>query len=896
MSCFACELRLLLLRNTKPLGDTVFINFKRLALIAVATFLQSAALVVYANEIVGIPTVGAMGVTRTLTELTSDELARQQRVVDSGVAPAPRTPRAAPRPDRSGLPQNPDAPEIASTGDAGGRGLKVGGIEAAAVTVGLSFTAATLGDTLAFPPDTMGAIGPSQFIAALNGRIRSFDKTTGSPDGALNLTPNTFFASVMTPVGGAITSVRTTDPRIRYDRLSGRWFVVMIDVPVGGTQGNRVMIAVSSGGTITSTSSFTFFQFQHDTLSPAGDTGRFADYPTLGIDANALYIGANLFNSSSVYTGTSAYVVRKSSLLSGGPLVATAFRNLTGTAGGAGPYTPQGVDNFDPSATQGYFVGTDNASFGLLVLRRVSNPGGSPLMSGNLLVTVPSTRSAINVPHLGNTGGTNGELDGNDDRLFAAQIRNNRLWTAHGIQVNSGGVASTTGARVGTRWYELDVTNSSATPTLVQSGTVFDAAASNPRSFWIPSVAVSGQGHVLMGFSTAGATNRVDAAVAARFSSSASGSVQNVATYTSSSSSYNPPSNPGAASGRRWGDYSYTSLDPEDDMTMWTIQQFCNTTDSYGVRVAKVLAPPPPPSLSVSPNSVPAGQASVALSITGAGISPANSEGFFDPGASFVKRLSAAMPGVTINSVTYNSPTSVSLNISTVGATAGVKNLTITNPDGQSVIAANALTVTAVVASQTITFPPIASFSWYDGSAHLSATASSGLPVSYTVLSGACALAGAVLTASQPSACTIAADQAGNASFTAAAQQTQAVVASGPALLDIDASAPSTRYDPATDGMLLLRYLLGYRGTELTASATGATATRSAALIEAHIQSLLPVLDVDGDGSVRVATDALLIVRYMLNLRGTTLVQSVALGPNSVAQIESAIGRLMPLP
>ena len=73
----------------------------------------------------------------------------------------------------------------------------------------------------------MGAVGPTQYVVDLNGRIRSFDKATGLADGVLNVDTDVFWASVMTPAVCNFTS----DPRIRYDRLSGRWFFVMIDVP-----------------------------------------------------------------------------------------------------------------------------------------------------------------------------------------------------------------------------------------------------------------------------------------------------------------------------------------------------------------------------------------------------------------------------------------------------------------------------------------------------------------------------------------------------------------------------------------------------------------------------------------------------------------------------------------
>src|SRR6185437_5936317 len=93
------------------------------------------------------------------------------------------------------------------------------------------------------------------------------------------------------------------------------------------------------------------------------------------------------------------------------------------------------------------------------------------------------------------------------------------------------------------------------------------------------------QGHVAFGFSTAGTPYRIDAATNGRLTTDALGQLGTPTIYTASSTAYNPPGDPGdSVSGRRWGDYSFTSVDPLDDMTMWTIQEFCNATNSYGVR------------------------------------------------------------------------------------------------------------------------------------------------------------------------------------------------------------------------------------------------------------------------------------------------------------------------
>ena len=630
------------------------------------------------------PWIGEAGIR----EDVSDIMAREQETEGQGEHSVRIRPVL--RPNRQGLPQNPDSPDgrlnVQQAFAMPAPGLL------SPQTTGTSFTGATLADTSSFPPDTMGAVGPTQFIVAVNGRIRTFNKTTGVADGALNASMDTFFNSVMTP---PTSSNFTSDPHIRYDRLSGRWIVIMIDVPGGGgALPNRVLLAVSSGNTVTSSSSFTFFYFEHDTVTPTGDTGNFADYPTLGIDTNAIYIGDNVFTPAGAYAGSSGFVVRKSSVLGAGPIVVTAFRGLVPTANATGPTTPQGVDNDDPAADEGYFIGVDNASFGKLIVRRVSTPGGTPTISSNISLTVPTTTYPITVPHLGNTGGSNGNLDALDDRLFAARIRNGRLWTAHNIQVNGSGVASGSGGRNGSRWYEIQ--NLTTTPSLVQSGTVFDSAASNPKNYWIPSIMVSGQGHVAMGFSTAGTTNRANAGTVGRLAGDTLGTMQTPVDYTASTTAYNPSGDPGGSSGRRWGDFSYTSLDPSDDMTMWTIQEFCDANNSYGVRAVRLLAPPPATPVSCSPASVMAGGSNVSVAVTGASLS---GSGFFDPGLGFPKRLAAVVNGggVTVTGVAFSNPSNITITVTvSAGAATGARTVTVTNADDQaSTSAAGILTIVA---------------------------------------------------------------------------------------------------------------------------------------------------------------------------------------------------------
>jgi hypothetical protein len=643
----------------------------------------------------GTPWTGLPGVQETTAEIMSRQASTGKiQLEDDGGKKRPKK-----KADRSNLTQNPDSPAMASFPAAATPGSGAGGPNAAQ-TGTISFTGATLADTRAFPPDSMGAAGPSQFIVAVNGRIRTFNKSAGLADGVLDTDTGVFFNSVMTP---PVSNNFTSDPRIRYDRLSGRWVIIMIDVPgQAGNLPNRVMLAVSDSGVITGSTVWTYFFFQQDQVSPTGDTGNFADYPTLGVDANALYIGVNIFGGRhGSFVNTTGFVVRKSSILGAGPIVVTAFRKLIGRSGG--PYTPQGVDNYDPAATEGYFIGADSSVFGRLDLRRVSNPGGTPTISGNISITVPTTSEPLAVPHLGNTGGTTGDVDGLDDRLLSAHIRNGRLWTSHQVSVDNTGVASGSGTRNGERWYELQGIATGQTPGVAQSGTIFQSSAGNTtdqRFYWMGTVMVSGQGHAAVGFSTAGVNEFINAGIAGRLAGDPLGTMQASSLYTSSSSSYNPPSDTVTSGNRRWGDYSYTSLDPSDDMTMWTIQEYCNAQDTYAVRVLKLMAPPPATPVSCNPPSVPPGASNVNVVVTGAS---ASGSGFFDPGAGFSHRIAATVggAGVTVKGIAYADPTHITLNIDvSPAAAASARTIAVTNPDGQAVVSSSGiLTVATVVVS-----------------------------------------------------------------------------------------------------------------------------------------------------------------------------------------------------
>ena len=642
-----------------------------------------------AGAIVGQPWTGAVGIGKSVGEIMEEQAALDRQ----GVAPAPEEAEdeheyplfdPKPTPDtifsatwpigRPALPRN---------------GVRHGGVRAQSIGA-INFRATGYSAAGYYPPDTEGDVGPTQILVIVNGRIIVYNRDGTNPN-VLNATTNTFFSSVR---NGSSCS----DPKARFDRITQRWFLSIINVT---SVSNRVMLAVSDGPVITSASSFKFYQFAFDQPTPvnAADTGGFADYPSLGVDANAIYIGINVFKGN--YAGSTAFVIQKSSVTATPvqPIVVTAFRQVA-NSGGSGLYTPQGASNDDPNAVNGYFVAPNTGVSGLLNFRRVLNPGGVPTLTSLYSIAVPATANPLSAPAQGSTS----NLDASDLRIFSAQAHRNALtgsttlWTAHTVSVNASGISSSPTSRDGTRWYEIQ--NLDSTPTLKQAGTLYDPAASAPLYFTYGTVAASGQGAMALGATATGTTSPTKIAVSGRLVTDPAGATQPQTIVSPATGTYNGFT--GGRSTDRWGDYSHTVVDPQDDQTFWTFQMYADTANAWAIQVLQLLAPPPPTLSGASPATLPQSATSF-LTVTG--VSSAGSA-FYNPLPEYARHLTASTnaPGVVFGKIALvvpANPTTTPVTQITLTATVpasvpqGTYDLTITNPDGQSVTAANALTVTA---------------------------------------------------------------------------------------------------------------------------------------------------------------------------------------------------------
>lgn len=529
--------------------------------------------------------------------------------------------------------------------------------------------------TGSLPPDTMGAVGPNHFVEMINSSVAIYAKA-GSRLSHVSLT------SFFTDAGEGITPANGTfDPRILYDQSTGRWFATAMERGVTSGKDNDIILAISD----TSDPTGDWDRYRIDVGIPTGTDAFFTDYSTLGVDENGVYFGMRMFqdtgNDGTTNTSFAKIAMTpKASLLTGTLGTVTQVSNITDMFS-----SPQPATNFDDisESTPFFFVSSSTTVFGNVNYRTVTWSGGVPTLSSTSAAATPAYGNPINAPASGST--TN--INVGDDRLQMAVVRNGHLWTTRQVGLNSSGTSSSPD-RTGVEWIDLSV--SSSTLTLSQSGRIFDSAASTPRFYYYPSLAVNGQGHMRIGFSGSNANEFVGAYSSGRLSTDAAGTTTAPVLIKAGEASYTRNDGSGR---NRWGDYSFTSVDPTDDMTVWTIQEYAesNGTNVWGTWISTIAAPTP--TLNNPADSAAAGASGVTLNLTGTN--------FFDPGAGYPNHLDVQLTGGTVNgitvqSVSFVSPTSatVTLNVA-ANATPGTRDIVLTNPDGQTVTVVGGFTVTS---------------------------------------------------------------------------------------------------------------------------------------------------------------------------------------------------------
>lgn len=401
------------------------------------------------------------------------------------------------------------------------------------------------------PPDCTLAAGPAHVLAAVNSTVHVYAKTGGAP--LLQRTLTAWFSNV-------ISQAKIFDPKALYDQHAGRW--VLLCVALGQSSNTSFfLLSVSK----TSDPLGGWFNYKLDATKD-GDTAtnNWADYPGLGVDAQALYLTANMFQFNGAFQYAKVRVVPKAQPYAGG---AVTFRDVVKlkNADGNLAFTVSPCHTYGAPQVQ-YFVNTLFPSMSaptrtLLSLWSLTDPLGNPTMTRRNVGI-----AAYGLPPDATQKGTSTALDTGDVRVLNAVFRGGSVWTTFTSRHDWGDGTNVAVAH----WLQVDAT----TGALVQQG-LFGTGG---RHYFYPALMPDGNGNATMVFARSGAAEFAGTRVTGRLAADTLGQLQASAELKAGVARYVH-----VIGGRnRWGDYAGIANDPTDNRTVWCYHCFASAVDTWG--------------------------------------------------------------------------------------------------------------------------------------------------------------------------------------------------------------------------------------------------------------------------------------------------------------------------
>ncbi len=517
------------------------------------------------------------------------------------------------------------------------------------------------------PPDSHGAVGPNHVLTQTNSSSRVHDR-------AGNLISSTGIKNFWSGLG--VSDV--FDPKVIYEPYIGRF------VAVACAQRRSSASGMLFGMSETSDPTGNWHLWLLD-----GDPSNvsWVDYPNIGFISGRITFTGNLFTiNDDSFTGSNIWTIDTASAADGGSLN-FQLMNVTNAGGSLNP-----AMTYDAAETTQYIIRTGTANIfgsGRLQLYTLTGNIGSLTFA-----TSPNSSRgdawSISVPNAKQLG-TSALIETNDTRLQNAVLRNGTLWVVHTVSLST-----SVRDHAAVKWWEIEA----ATGLTINDGAIEDVDGAGNfdintgKHYYFPSVAVNKDNEILIGFSGSSGEEYVSNYYTFRSPSYTAGEFDIPVRFHAGVGTY---------SGPRWGDYSHTVVDPVDDTTFWTIQEFAAGGNRGGNAWAQVGGDTGGGGGDTTPPQVSASSATNETTVRVTFNEPmSDNANLVNPAfytfsggltASAVTRVNATQVNVTVNEM--NNGTSYTVTVSTSGPTD-----TAGNPLSGS---ANTSTFTGVGTSPTVT-------------------------------------------------------------------------------------------------------------------------------------------------------------------------------------------------
>ena len=416
------------------------------------------------------------------------------------------------------------------------------------------------GNRSEIPPDTMGAVGTTQFLETSNGAYAVYDKTTGVQTKLW--ADGTFWSQAGQLASDGPSHFSNGDSRVLFDRPSGRWVIESFAASL-----DTIQIAVSDTSDATGHWKSTTFKGFSD-----GVGSGIADYPTLAIDGSAIYIGTNDFTQTPAqcggiqFCGTTLNVISRSDIFAaGGPGVAslkqfnTPYDGVTDNG-----FAIQGVNQVG-GTDKGRVLASGLLNFGP-VTYSITNPGqASATQTASVLVD--TTPYDPNNPAAQPNGART--IDSSDDRFSGA------VWEYGGKIYAVHTITATGASHTQLEWYVIDA----ATNAVVQKGTIGDSL----HDYFQGALTVNSSGQVVISYNRSGFGTDGNVTVLAQAFNPIKGGggaivkigseivlkVSPIDNYHNGSPQFSNP-----VGRQRWGDYAQVTVDPNNPQNFWIIGEY----------------------------------------------------------------------------------------------------------------------------------------------------------------------------------------------------------------------------------------------------------------------------------------------------------------------------------
>lgn len=416
------------------------------------------------------------------------------------------------------------------------------------------------------PPDPAGDVGPNHYVQVVNSMLQVFNKSGVSLFGPVTT------ATIWSGFTGPWTGHNDGDAIVLYDETIDRWLISQFAIECGtaGSYTQYEMIAIST--TPDPTGSYYRYAFAYDYMP---------DYPKLGVWNDGYYMAINRFNSNSgnAWVGAAACVMERSKMITGDPTARMIYFK-TETLGGSGAAAGNACASMMPSDCDGtlpasgtpnlfaYITTSSTSQLRLWALHADwDNTANSTFTYETTLAITPYTALG-QVPQ----SGTSNKLDALSDRLmFRNQYRNfgsyETFVTCH--SVSSGGTG-------GIRWYEYRRTG--GVLALYQQGTY---APADGKYRWMGSIAMNINGDIGLAYSVSSSSMFPSIYFTGRKASDPlnqltipEGIIQTGTVAMTDAT--------------RWGDYTAMNIDPSDNQTFWTTQEYMGTFGGWSPWATKI--------------------------------------------------------------------------------------------------------------------------------------------------------------------------------------------------------------------------------------------------------------------------------------------------------------------